>query len=370
MSLHARSFALATLTALAAATLVPARSQAAPALPVQEPAATKLKIGDPAPALVVESFVKGTPVTALEKGRVYLIQFWAPWSPASVEQLVLLSEVQKTFADQGLVVLAVASTDVTGTTLEKVQAKLAEKGDALKIPVAWDKGSTTKDAFLKAAGRTQLPCAVIVDKEGRIAFVEDAQRGLRFLEDILAGQHDAAALTAWHAKAARRTQTKSSLDTAIQARKWAEVVPLCDDLLEVDPIEYGGYAQARVLAQWKSGAPDKAVAWARAWIEAAGKASPEGLNAVAWTLVDPADPFPSPDLDLAMRAAVRSAELTRHEDGAILDTLARVHFLKGDVAKAVEIQKRALVKLKPSQAQFKGQLEAALKEYEDALAKK
>ncbi len=38
-----------------------------------------LKIGDPAPEIQVKAWVKGKPVTRFEKGRVYLVNFWATW---------------------------------------------------------------------------------------------------------------------------------------------------------------------------------------------------------------------------------------------------------------------------------------------------
>lgn len=367
MTFHTTLCSLA-LVSFAAAPVAHAQTSAPAA--TQTPAPAKLKVGDAAPALSVESFVQGTPVAALEKGRTYLLHFWAPWNKASVEQLQALGEVQKAYAERGLVVLGIASTDVTGTTVEKVKSKLAELGPAVGFAVAWDKGTATKDAFLKAAGRTALPCAVIVDKEGRIALIENAALGLQFLDAVTAGTHDLAALAAWQVKAERAPQTDKNLQTAYEGRKWAEVLALASELLEVDPVGFGGRAQVRMVAQAKSGAADQAVAWARAWIELGGKNSPEGLNAVAWTLVDPAEPFPNPDIELALKAAQRSVELTKHEDGAILDTLARVHFVKGDVAKAIELQKQAVLKLKPAQSRFKAQIQATLEEYEAAAAKK
>jgi len=351
----------------------PTKQGATPAaIPSSAPAAkqAKLKVGDEAPALSVESFVKGTPVIELEKGKTYLLQFWAPWKKDSVEQLVALVDVQKRFADKGLVVIGIASADVTGTTIEKVNTALAEKAPTVQFAVAWDKGTETKDAFLKAAGRTTLPCAVIVDKHGKIAVIENADLGLQFLEAVVGGTHDLAALAAWQVKAGRAPQTVRNLGTAYQGRKWPEVLTHASELLEVDPVGYGGNAQYRMMAESKTGAADKAVAWAKTWVDGAGWNSPEGLNAVAWVLVDPSDPFPNPDIDLALKAAERSAELTKNEDGAVLDTVARVYFLKGDIPKAIELQKLALEKLKPAQAQFKGQIEAALKEYEAALANK
>ena len=41
-------------------------------------AAQDLKLGDPAPPLAITEWVKGEPV-ALEKGKIYLVEFWATW---------------------------------------------------------------------------------------------------------------------------------------------------------------------------------------------------------------------------------------------------------------------------------------------------
>jgi len=38
-----------------------------------------LGIGDPAPALNVAEWVKGSQVTEFEAGKAYLVEFWATW---------------------------------------------------------------------------------------------------------------------------------------------------------------------------------------------------------------------------------------------------------------------------------------------------
>ena len=38
-----------------------------------------LGIGDPAPALTVAEWVKGSQVSNFEAGSVYLVEFWATW---------------------------------------------------------------------------------------------------------------------------------------------------------------------------------------------------------------------------------------------------------------------------------------------------
>ena len=38
-----------------------------------------LSLGDPAPALRVAEWVKGSQITTFESGSVYLVEFWATW---------------------------------------------------------------------------------------------------------------------------------------------------------------------------------------------------------------------------------------------------------------------------------------------------
>jgi hypothetical protein len=38
-----------------------------------------LGVGDPAPAMAVAEWVKGSQITTFESGNVYLVEFWATW---------------------------------------------------------------------------------------------------------------------------------------------------------------------------------------------------------------------------------------------------------------------------------------------------
>jgi hypothetical protein len=67
------------------------------------------------------------------------------------------------------------------------------------------------------------------------------------------------------------------------------------------------------------------------------------LNALAWIILDSAD-LKGRDLDLAMTLAKQAAEESKQVDPAILDTLARACFEKGDLAKAIEWQTKAVAK--------------------------
>ena len=65
------------------------------------------------------------------------------------------------------------------------------------------------------------------------------------------------------------------------------------------------------------------------------KDDPETLHEIATPIVFDMD-ITKRDLNLAEKALLRAAELTQEKDVSVLDTLAAVHNLKGDYAKAVE----------------------------------
>jgi ATP/maltotriose-dependent transcriptional regulator MalT len=84
------------------------------------------------------------------------------------------------------------------------------------------------------------------------------------------------------------------------------------------------------------------------------------LNYLAWTILDTPG-LENRDLDLALQFAQKAAEITKHEDCTILDTLARAYYEKGDLDKAVEVQTMAVEKseLKKTLEKYKAKKNAA-----------
>ena len=68
----------------------------------------------------------------------------------------------------------------------------------------------------------------------------------------------------------------------------------------------------------------------------------DGLNYVAWMLVDPDATLEKRDAKLALRAALRASSLKSDKDPSMLDTLATAYALSGDNAKAIETQTKAV----------------------------
>ncbi|MFN0134630.1 MAG: redoxin domain-containing protein [Phycisphaerae bacterium] len=338
--------------------------------------AKKLKIGDKAPPLTIEKWVKGEPVKEFEKGKVYVIEFWATWCGPCIAAMPHNTEIQKKYKDKGVRVIGLTSKDARGNSLEKVEKMVADKGDEkLGYTVAWDTERKTNEAYMAASGQGGIPCAFIVNQEGTLAWIGHPMEMDETLEQIVAGKYDMKAAGDQAAKEREAEEKQKAVrevamkfQEAMQSEKWDEALKLADQLEAKDPSMADRIASARFRilltekkdydAAYKVGAKltDKAIADKDA----------EALNGVAWTIVDPEGGVEKKDLELAMKAATKADEFTKNEDGAIIDTLARVYFLKGDVKKAIELQRKAIEKATDN---IKADLEKALKEYEAKAAK-
>src|SRR5207247_6903034 len=76
--------------------------------------AKRLGIGDPAPAIQVKEFVKGAPVTSLEKGKRYVVEFWATWCGPCRVSIPHLTEMQKKHPEFTFVGVSVWEKDQKG----------------------------------------------------------------------------------------------------------------------------------------------------------------------------------------------------------------------------------------------------------------
>jgi hypothetical protein len=72
-----------------------------------------------------------------------------------------------------------------------------------------------------------------------------------------------------------------------------------------------------------------------------GKDDAQLLNAIAWFAVQD-DSVMKRNLDFCLKAAQAANDADKGQDGAILDTLARVHWERGENAKAIELQEKAV----------------------------
>jgi thiol-disulfide isomerase/thioredoxin len=130
-------------------------------------AAQNLKVGDPAPAIDIEHWVVGEPISALQPGQAYVVEFWATWCPPCVASMPHLSKMQEKYGDQ------ITFIGVSDEKLQVVEKFLADptRKDKLHYRITTDPdGSVYKDWFY-AAGLKGIPSAFLVNAQGLIEWI-------------------------------------------------------------------------------------------------------------------------------------------------------------------------------------------------------
>lgn len=166
-----------TLLAFALLTAVSACSRAEDKKP-NEPE-KKLGIGDVAPPLTVTKWLNG-PETKIEKGNVYILEFWATWCGPCIASMPHLAEIREEYKDKGLKVIAVTSKDPNNSQ-EDVEKFVAKKGAKFGFTYAYCDSRETDKAYMQAAGQDGIPCSFVVGKDGKIAFIGHPME----LDDVL-----------------------------------------------------------------------------------------------------------------------------------------------------------------------------------------
>ncbi len=108
--------------------------------------------GEPAPELAYTTLADGTAASLAEhRGKVVLVNIWATWCPPCREELPALDELQKTYREEGLLVLQISPEE-----REVVEAFLAE------APMTTEHGLVETLPWPVPG----FPTTVIVDREG------------------------------------------------------------------------------------------------------------------------------------------------------------------------------------------------------------
>lgn len=146
----------------------------------------KLGIGDPAPAITSATWVKG-PETKFEKGKVYVVEFWATWCGPCIKAMPHLTALLEEYKDKGLSVVAVTTKDDNGNTEEEVRKFVEKRGARVPFPFAFCTTDATSNAFMEASGTDGIPASFVIDQNGKVAFIGSPGELDDVLPRVLAG---------------------------------------------------------------------------------------------------------------------------------------------------------------------------------------
>jgi thiol-disulfide isomerase/thioredoxin len=354
---------------LVIALLVGAAVAAASLAPAQE-----LTIGSRAPALEVETWLKGEPALAFEPGRIYLVEFWATWCGPCVAGMPYLSRLQAQLGDTVTVIgVNIWERPYTDGTRDRVAQFVAANDAKLGYRVAYDgQAQRAATAWMESAGLGSIPNAFLVDRSGVIAFIgHPLAPGFRAtISQVIAGTHDleaaraareqgrAAEIEALAARTVATRRLKEAVARAVPlalAGDHAAAVAACDTLKDVgealgtDPCD-----EARVQvfhSLFKSAGPDAAHAYVDHLLQAGGMDAPSSYGNLAWVMVDPAHGLEGADPVRAVRCSERAlADMAAAADTTdqammrplLLDTHAMALAAAGRLEEAIAAQAEAV----------------------------
>ena len=219
-------------------------------------AADPLMIGNKAPELKVGTWVKGDPVAGIEKGKVYVVEFWGTACGPCIKCMPHLSDLQKQYKD---VIFACLCNDK-----EKDVRDFVVKYDKnMGFRVGWDENGRMWAAWMEAAGIEEIPTAFVVDSTGKVAWIGNPIEVDEPLRLILEGKynHQAATIALRFQRArtealrldnnqrlARGNRLAIQVEKLILEKKVAEAVSLADEAIRKEPGERLWYGQMKLQA--------------------------------------------------------------------------------------------------------------------------
>ncbi len=336
--------------------------------------AQDLKVGTDAPDLAHVEWIKGEPVSEFKSGQIYILDFWATWCGPCVASIPHINELQQEYRDEGVHVIAVAIWPRPGMT--PTSEFVEKQGDKMDYRVAEDIDGKTAAAYMDAAGQGGIPTVMVVGRDGAVQWIGHPMGLDEVIGPIVEGEFDAAAYAKKQEEERQRQMELRAkaqphlmaLQQGMQSEDWSRVSSAVDELIELDRETFAGAATYKYIALAKSGDEEAAARWGAQIASTLFADNADALNEFAWMIVAPGGPLTGDEVDakLAVTVAEKASALTEDADANVLDTLARAHFLAGNLDRAVEMQRKA-VELCEIEA-LKSDLEERLAEYEKAAS--
>ncbi len=312
--------------------------------------ATTLKVGDPAPALLIKKWIKGVPVTTLGKGTVNVVEFWATWCGPCRDSIPHLTELahkykgKATFTGVSVFEEPKAKDE---SYMTRVNDFVKEMGAKMDYNVGADGLSGTMGkTWMDAAGQDGIPTAFVVDQKGFIAWIGHPMNGLdQVVGEVVANRFDVKVEAAKKAKAdaqaAKLLEDTRPLQDALEAQKYDVAAVEAGKLMDKYPEHADDLAATKFQFLLRS---DERAAYVYARELAAGrlKDKPTLLNDIAWSIVDDTATIKHRDYATAVVVAAKAAKANKMLDPFTMDTYAYALFKSGDAKDAADIQGNAV----------------------------
>jgi tetratricopeptide (TPR) repeat protein len=219
------------------------------------------------------------------------------------------------------------------------------------------------ETLMKAAGQGGIPAAFVVNKEGKIAWIGHPMTLKEsLLQEVLDGSFNVANAAAAYEKAQKREKEERSLlsefNKHVKAKEWDQADAALTKLENMRPEDERDQLGMRRFQLLLDRGDYKGAYKVAARLSESHSEDIMMQNELAWRIATRPG-IVERDLDLAEKITRRANEAAKGKNAEVLDTLARVLFMKGQKEAAIEYQEKAVEFAEGSRKKlFQGALES------------
>jgi len=316
----------------------------------------QLLVGDDAPQFSIAWWLKGK-AGGVESGKVNVVEFWATWCAPCIGNFPHLSEVAEKYKSKDVSVYGISIFERKGVELDSLKRFVAgPKGETMHFVVGADDTSKFMATnWVRAAGQRGIPFSMIVDQNGKIAWMGHPILIDKPLEQIVAGS--------WNLKKERlkfiENKRLDSVDGSmitqfngyITNKNYSAGLLTIDSLLKKEPgLKYRHYTSHFTFVYLVNTDPEKAASFAReTW---AHNEIPDwkGVSDMVFYVASKKMKMPSSLYILgadALQAQIDHYPWAMNEP-VTYDQIANFYFLANEKQKAIDAENKAIAKAKDS----------------------
>jgi thiol-disulfide isomerase/thioredoxin len=159
-----------------------------------------LTIGSQAPALDIEHWIEreasdDKPLRTFEKGKVYVVEFWATWCPPCIASMPHLAELQQEYKEKNVRIISISDEELEKVN-EFLERKVPDTEDQTYrqltsvYSLTTDPDQSVFNDYMVAAGQGGIPTAFVVGPTSQIEWIGHPMNIDPVLEQVVAGTWD------------------------------------------------------------------------------------------------------------------------------------------------------------------------------------
>lgn len=352
----------------------------------QDNRAPSRKIGDPAPPLRVGGWLKGTPVEQFEKGKVYVLEFWATWCRPCIAAMPHLSTLARQYKDKVTVIgMDIYEAEVKPVkSISQVKAFVDSIGSRMDYAVAVEDSNFTVADWIEATGEKNngIPRTFVVNGEGRLAWIGHPKELAEVLPKIVNRTWDIKEASTKSSENKRLRELDIEANNILMDYKGHRLKPgsvdrpdsallVIDEMVRKEPgLKYAPFVAANTFAFLLQTDPQKAYQYGKEVLVSHSYEAPATfaiINTIYW-YADKLN-LPAQIFELGGEAYQEDIDQTVYPElvdmSKLYKSMADMYWRANNKAKAIEAQQQAIEALKGKHIAEVAEFESRLQQYKN-----